>query len=60
MLSDNGTFTLKEIERLHILRTLEDCNWIVEGNRGAAKRLKINPSTLRDRMRNLGIERPPK
>ena len=54
---DNHTLSLKEVERLHILKTIEDCNWVIEGNRGAANRLKVHPSTLRDRMRNLGIKR---
>ena len=53
----NPTLPLKEVERQHILRTIEDCNWVIEGNRGAANRLKVHPSTLRDRMRNLGIKR---
>jgi PAS domain S-box-containing protein len=48
---------LKEVERAHILGALEKCNWKVKGRNNAAERLGINPSTLRDRMKKLGIER---
>ncbi len=49
--------TLDEVQRSHIIRTLEETNWKVEGKRGAAVLLGINPSTLRSRMRKLGIKR---
>ncbi len=52
----NGT--MKEMEREHILSTLQACNWIINGKRGAAVKLGLHPSTLRDRMRMLGIKRP--
>ena len=45
-------------EKDRIVKTLEECNWNVEGKRGAAKRLDLNPSTLRYRMKKYGIERP--
>jgi transcriptional regulator with GAF, ATPase, and Fis domain len=45
-------------ERSHILRVLEDCGWKVKGAGHAAERLGLHPSTLRGRMRKLGIERP--
>jgi transcriptional regulator with GAF, ATPase, and Fis domain len=51
--------SLLDVERTHILRVLEDCRWIVEGDRGAAGRLNLKPSTLRSRMRKLGITRRP-
>jgi len=50
--------SLEEVERIHILNTLKECNWIVEGKRGAAERLGLPPSTLRDRIRKLGITKP--
>jgi len=31
---------------------------MIEGERGAARILNLNPSTLRSRMKNLGIKRP--
>ena len=40
-----------------ILRALESSNWIIEGPRGAAAKLKLKPSTLRSRMLKLGIRR---
>jgi transcriptional regulator with GAF, ATPase, and Fis domain len=33
---------------------------MIEGERGAAKVLNMNPSTLRSRMQKLGIRRPGK
>ncbi len=49
---------LADIEREHILRVLEQTNWLIEGNRGAAVRLGLNPGTLRSRLQKLGIKRP--
>jgi transcriptional regulator with GAF, ATPase, and Fis domain len=49
---------LAGVERSHIIRVLESCNWKVKGEGNAAERLGLNPSTLRGRMRKLGIERP--
>jgi len=50
--------TLKHLERHHILRILEKTGWRVEGAKGAASLLGLNPSTLRSRMQKLGIKRP--
>jgi formate hydrogenlyase transcriptional activator len=49
---------LKELERQHILQTLAVTEWHIEGPRGAAARLGIPPSTLRSRMKQLGLKRP--
>jgi DNA-binding NtrC family response regulator len=49
--------SLSEIERDHILQTLEETNWRVSGAKGAAALLGINPNTLRGRMRKHGIRR---
>jgi DNA-binding NtrC family response regulator len=49
--------TLEELERAHIRRVLDGTSWTIEGDRGAARRLGLNPSTLRGRMRKLGIRR---
>jgi transcriptional regulator of acetoin/glycerol metabolism len=48
---------LEAVEREHILRVLVDCGWRVKGKGNAAERLGLNPSTLRFRMKKLGIER---
>ena len=50
--------TLEQVEAEHILRTLNETGWKVEGPHGAAQLLGVNPSTLRARMRKLGIKRP--
>ncbi|MCZ6690560.1 MAG: sigma 54-interacting transcriptional regulator [Planctomycetota bacterium] len=50
--------TLQEVERSHILKVLEECAWKIKGSGNAADRLGQNPSTLRGRMRRLGIEKP--
>jgi transcriptional regulator with GAF, ATPase, and Fis domain len=50
--------TLEEVERDHIVRILEQTNWKVSGKNGAAEILGLNRSTLRARMRKLGIRQP--
>ena len=50
--------SLAQVEKAHILRILRECNWIIDGDRGAAKKLGIAASTLRDRLKKLKIERP--
>ena len=54
---ESAPVALEDVERLHILRTLAETNWVIHGNRGAANILGINPSTLRSRMLKLGIKR---
>jgi len=49
--------TLEEVERAHIRRVLEGARWVIEGDRGAARILGLNPSTLRGRLRKLGIRK---
>lgn len=48
---------LEEVERRHILAVLERTAWVIEGVRGAAQLLNLTPSTLRSRMKKLGIRR---
>jgi len=50
---------LKDHEERHILQTLILTDWHIEGSNGAAARLGIPPSTLRSRMKQFGIKRPP-
>ena len=47
--------TLEEVERDYITRVLSARKWRIEGEQGAARALGLNPSTLRGRMRKLGI-----
>ncbi|MEA3193782.1 MAG: formate hydrogenlyase transcriptional activator [Betaproteobacteria bacterium] len=55
--SSSGAETLEDLERAHITRVLQSTSWVVEGERGAARILGINASTLRGRMRKLGIRK---
>jgi len=50
--------TLEVVERDHIVRILEQTQWKVSGKNGAAEILGLNRSTLRARMRKLGILKP--
>ncbi len=50
--------TLEENERNHILKTLKLTTWRVSGEKGAAKLLGINRTTLEARMKKLNIRRP--
>jgi formate hydrogenlyase transcriptional activator len=47
--------TLVDVEKNHILKTLEDVNWVVGGRDGAAARLGMARTTLLYRMKKLGI-----
>ena len=48
---------IQDLERQNILMALEQGGWKVSGEKGAAKLLGINPSTLTSRMKALGITR---
>jgi DNA-binding NtrC family response regulator len=50
--------TLGQSEYKLILRTLKKVHWRIEGPGGAAELLNVHASTLRSRMRKLGIVRP--
>jgi transcriptional regulator with GAF, ATPase, and Fis domain len=50
--------SLEQVGKNYILRILEQTGWRVEGPKGAAMILGLNPSTLRSRMQKLGIRRP--
>jgi transcriptional regulator with GAF, ATPase, and Fis domain len=49
---------LDSVQREHICTILQQSNWVLEGERGAARRLGMKPATLRHRMKRLGIYRP--
>ena len=49
---------LASIERDHIAEILEQTQWKIEGLDGAATILDIHPSTLRCRLKKLGLKRP--
>ena len=49
---------LTAVERHHIVHVLGLTNWRIEGPDGAAKILNLHPSTLRYKLKKLGIKRP--
>ena len=50
--------SLVEVERAHVRSVLEACDWVIEGDAGAARALGLHASTLRARMRKLGLRKP--
>jgi transcriptional regulator with GAF, ATPase, and Fis domain len=58
VMSASGMKTLEENEKEHILKALQITGWKIRGRKGTAEILGINPSTLRSRIRKLGILRP--
>jgi formate hydrogenlyase transcriptional activator len=54
---EGKTLTLEEMERQHIVDVLDQTNWRVSGEKGAAKILGLNPTTLEARMKKLDITR---
>jgi formate hydrogenlyase transcriptional activator len=49
--------TLAEADRDHILKVLDESNWVVGGSSGAAARLGIKRTTLIAKMKKLGVSR---
>jgi DNA-binding NtrC family response regulator len=56
--SANHSATLRDAEREHILRTLEETRWVISGSAGAAARLGLKRTTLQAMVKRLGIDRP--
>src|SRR5271168_4573822 len=54
--SESVSGTLADANRDHILETLEQTNWLIGGQDGAANRLGLPRTTLIYKMRKLGIE----
>ncbi len=52
-----GPRSLEDCERQHIRRILDEVSWVIGGKQGAAEILGVPPSTLRSRMKKLGIKR---
>ncbi|MDR0477840.1 MAG: sigma-54 dependent transcriptional regulator [Desulfobulbaceae bacterium] len=48
---------LDEVNKNYIRKILDQCHGRIEGEKGAARLMNINPSTLRKKMRKLGIAR---
>ena len=47
--------TIAEVERWYVEQVLTETRWVIEGERGAARRLGLHPNTLRSRMARLGL-----
>ena len=56
--SEPSGYSLEQVERAHIIRTLVQSGWKVKGTGNAADRLGLSESTLRYRMKKLSIRRP--
>jgi len=54
---EDSILPFEEMQRLHILKALEQTNWKVSGTGGAAELLGLNPQTLYSKMRKLEIKR---
>ena len=50
--------SFEEMERDYLLKVLDTTEWKVEGDNSASTILRMPPSTLRSRMKKLGIKRP--
>jgi formate hydrogenlyase transcriptional activator len=55
--SSNGSASLADAEREHILRVLRETDWVLGGAAGAAARLGMKRTTLQSKMKKLGISR---
>jgi formate hydrogenlyase transcriptional activator len=55
--SKSSTGKLNDVEKDHIIEVLNKTGWKVSGEKGAAKILGLNPTTLEARMKKLGIKR---
>jgi transcriptional regulator with GAF, ATPase, and Fis domain len=50
--------SLAEVEKNYILNVLEEKEWRISGIHGAATILGMKESTLRSKMKKLGISKP--
>ena len=50
--------SLQKVEKNHIQEVLQFPKWRIEGAKGAAQILAMNPFTLRSCIRELGIQKP--
>ena len=51
---------MREFQKRNLTAALEQSNWRVSGRDGAAELLGVKPTTLADRIRSLGIDKPAK
>jgi formate hydrogenlyase transcriptional activator len=55
---DGSESTLESVERAHVVRMLEESDWVIGGHRGAAVRLGMKRTTLQSLMKRHAIARP--
>ncbi|PPC91969.1 MAG: Fis family transcriptional regulator [Methylobacter sp.] len=55
--ADTDSASFESVTRQHIINVLKQTNWVIEGANGAAKILNMQPSTLRYRIKKLGISK---
>jgi hypothetical protein len=53
-----GIFVARGRAPAYRIRGLAATNWVIEGEKGAARILDVHPNTLRSRMKKLNIQRP--
>jgi len=53
-----STASLEEMETAYIVKILQESNWKINGENGAAEKLVMHPNTLRSRMKKLKINVP--
>ena len=53
----NTPVTMEEMEKQHIAWALDQTSWKIRGPGGAAEMLDIHYSTLRSRMKKLGVQK---
>lgn len=56
-LDENDSLMLLDVEKKHIEDVLGLCDGVVSGDQGAAKKLGLNPSTLRFKIKKLNINK---
>lgn len=54
---DYSGLSLSDFERKYIIQVLEEKQWKIRGNNGAAAMLGVPPTTLESKMKKLGISR---
>ena len=52
--------SFSDSQKKHLFKVLEDCDWKINGPKGAAQKLGMPPSTLRSKMKKLNIVRQQK
>lgn len=58
ILREDAPMTMREMEHFYIRWALDRCHGRIQGKNSAAELLKLNPATLRSRMRKLNIPFP--